>query len=146
MSKMIFVNLPVADLKRSVAFYEAVGARKEPKFSNEQAAMMVLSDAIHVMLLTHGFFSTFTRKRIPDARESAQVLLCLSEESREAVDAHVERARAAGGAPDPTPTQDFGLMYGRSYEDPDGHIWEVMWMDAGAAEEGASSFETAQAA
>ena len=142
MNRMIFVNLPVTDLKASMAFYEAVGARNEPKFTNEAAAMMRFSDEVNVMLLTHDFWRTFTSKRIPDARESAQVLLCLSAESREAVDSQVEAARAAGGKIDPTPTQDMGgMMYGRSFEDPDGHIWEVMWMDAGAAEQGASAFE-----
>ena len=132
MSKLIFVNLPVTDLPRSTAFYERVGARKDPRFSNEEAACMVLSDTIHVMLLTHAFFGRFTPKAIPDTRTHAQVLLCLSADSREDVDGWVERARAAGGSPDPTPTQDYGLMYGRSFEDPDGHIWEVMWMDVEA--------------
>ncbi len=141
MNRMIFVNLPVADLKASMAFYEAVGARNEPKFTNEGAAMMRFSEEVNVMLLTHDFWRTFTTKRIPDARESAQVLLCLSAESREAVDAQVEAAQAAGAVIDPTPTQDFGVMYGRSYEDPDGHIWEVMWMDAATAEQGAAAVE-----
>ena len=144
MSRMIFVNLPVADLKRSMAFYEAVGAVNEPKFTNEAAAMMRFSDEVNVMLLTHDFWRTFTSKEIPDARKSAQVLLCLSADSREAVDAQVESAIAAGGVPDPTPTQDMGgMMYGRSFEDPDGHIWEIMWMDAAAADQGAGAFEPA---
>jgi predicted lactoylglutathione lyase len=139
---MIFVNLPVADLKASMAFYEAVGATNEPKFTNEAAAMMRFSDEVHVMLLTHDFYRTFTSKEIPDARKSAQVLLCLSSDSREAVDAQIEAARKAGGVIDPTPTQDHGMMYGRSYEDPDGHIWEIMWMDAAAAEAGAAATGT----
>jgi uncharacterized protein len=144
MPKMIFVNLPVTDLKRSRAFYEAVGATNEPKFSNEAAAMMRFSEEVNVMLLTHDFFRSFTPKQIPNAHESAQVLLCLSADSKHAVDAQVEQARAAGGKPDPTPTQDIGgMMYGRSFEDPDGHIWEVMWMAQEAAEQGASAFEEA---
>jgi uncharacterized protein len=144
MAQMIFVNLPVTDLERSVAFYEKVGAAKEPKFSNEAAAMMRLSDTIAVMLLTHDFWRTFTSKPIVDAHRDAQVLLCLSADSPDAVDAQVEAAAAAGGAPDPTPKQDMsGMMYGRSFEDPDGHIWEVMWMDAAAAEQGACAFAEA---
>ncbi|KQT42034.1 lactoylglutathione lyase [Aureimonas sp. Leaf454] len=133
MPMMIFVNLPIADLARSVAFYERLGAVKNPQFSDETAACMVLSETIFVMLLTHPKFAQFTTKAIADARSTAQVLLCISCESREAVDRAVEAASAAGGSRDPTPTQDFGFMYGRSYEDPDGHIWEVMWMDPAAA-------------
>jgi predicted lactoylglutathione lyase len=142
MAQMIFVNLPVTDLKRSMAFYETVGAANEPSFTNEAAAMMRFSQEVNVMLLTHDFWRTFTAKEIPDTHRAAQVLLCLSADSREAVDAQVEAARAAGGVLDPTPTQDMGgMMYGRSFEDPDGHIWEVMWMDAAAAAKGAGAFE-----
>jgi hypothetical protein len=133
MTKMIFVNLPVADLPRSTAFYEAVGATRNPQFSDDTASCMVISETIHVMLLTHAKFRQFTTKAIPDARATAQVLLCLSADSRAAVDAMVDSARGAGGGADPCPTQDFGFMYGRSFEDPDGHIWEVMWMDLAAA-------------
>nr|WP_166180717.1 VOC family protein [Altererythrobacter segetis] len=129
MSKMIFVNLPVTDLAKSMAFYEALGFTNNPQFTNENAAAMAWSDEIVVMLLTHDFWKTFTSKAIPNAKESAQVLLCVSMDSREAVDAIVGDAKRAGGAPDPTPTQDHGFMYGRSFEDPDGHIWETMWMD-----------------
>lgn len=132
MSKLIFVNLPVSDLARSIAFYEAVGASKNPQFSDDTAACMVLSETIHVMLLTHDKFRQFTTKAIPDAHKTAQALLCVSETSRETVDESVAKATAAGGLADPTPTQDFGCMYGRSYEDPDGHVWEVMWMDPAA--------------
>ena len=144
MPKMIFVNLPVTDLERSMRFYEAVGAANEPKFTNQAAAMMRFSDEVNVMLLTHDFWRTFTTKQIPDAHSSAQVLLCLSADSVAAVDAQVEAAGAAGGTIDPTPKQDMGgMMYGRSFEDPDGHIWEMMWMDTSAAEQGASAFEAA---
>ena len=128
--RMIFVNLPVTELDRSVAFYEAIGGRKEPKFSNEQAAMIVLSDTIHVMLLTHDFYSTFTNKPIADATATSQVLLCLSADSVAEVDATADKAGAAGGRADPAKSQDRGgLMYERSFEDPDGHHWEIMWMD-----------------
>ena len=144
MSKLIFINLPVTDLDRSVAFYEAIGGRKEPKFSNEQAAMIVLRDTIHVMLLTHDFYRTFTGKPIADAHQTSQVLLALSADSKSDVDATIAKAGSAGGVADPGPKQEMGeLMYGRSFEDPDGHHWEVMWMDAKAAEQGASAFEEA---
>jgi hypothetical protein len=129
MPKMIFLNLPVSDLARSVAFYEAVGATRNPQFSNEAAACMVLSDTIHVMLLTHDFYRGFTSKPIADAHAASGALICVSEDSRAAVDSTVERAARAGGKADPGPTQDHGFMYGRSFEDPDGHHWEVMWMD-----------------
>ena len=129
MSKMIFVNLPVTDLERSMAFYEAVGFTNNPQFTNEQAAAMAWSDEIVVMLLTHDFWKTFTDKSIPDARSVAQVLLCLSQDSREAVDGIVAGAVKAGGRSEPTPNQDLGFMYGRSFEDPDGHIWENVFMN-----------------
>lgn len=141
MSRMIFINLPVADVARSTAFYEAVGATRNPQFSNDTTSAMVFSETIVVMLLSHDRFTDFTTRTIADAKQTAQVLLCLSEESREAVDAVVERAKKAGGVPDPTPTQDHGFMYGRSWEDLDGHIWEVMWMDAAAAAEAPRSAE-----
>ena len=144
MSKMIFINLPVTDLEGSKKFYEAIGARNEPRFTNESAAMMVLTDVIHVMLLKHDFYSTFTSKPIADANRSSQVLLCLSADSIDEVDATVEKASAAGGTADPGPKQDMGgMMYGRSFEDPDGHHWEIMWMDPKAAEQGASAFQEA---
>jgi uncharacterized protein len=144
MSRKIFINLPVSDLDRSIAFYQAVGAIKEPLFSNEKAAMMVFSDAIHVMLLTHDFYTGFTPKPVADARSTSQVLLCISCESPEAVDRMVEAAAAAGGKADPGPRQDMaGLAYGRSFEDPDGHHWEPMWMEAAAAQQGTAAFDQA---
>ena len=129
MPKMIFVNLPVADLPRSIRFYEAIGATLNPEFTDETAACMVLSDVIHVMLLTHDKFRQFSSKAIPDAHASAQVLLALSCESRAAVDAMVEAARRNGGKPDVSPVDEHGWMYGRSFDDPDGHCWGPMWMD-----------------
>jgi len=137
MAKMIFVNLPVTDLPRSMQFYEAVGFTNNPQFTNDQAAAMMWSDAIVVMLLKHDFWKTFTSKTIPDARETAQVLLCLSQDSQDAIEAIVAKAVAAGGRADPTPKQDMeGFMYGRSFEDPDGHIWENAWMNMDAVPEG----------
>ena len=145
MSRMIFVNLPVGDLAQSKSFLEALGAVNEPKFTDETAACMTLSDSIHVMLLTHDKFSQFTPRPIADATAGSEVLLCLSENSRESVDSTLERAVAAGGTADPSPKQDYGVMYGRSVADPDGHIWEVMWMDPAAAAEGASAIEAQEA-
>ena len=139
---MIFVNLPVADLPRSVAFYEAVGAEKNPQFSDSTAACMVFSETIHIMLLTHAKFAEFTPKRIADAREVTEVLICISADSRDAVDDVTERALAAGGR-EPRAAQDHGFMYGRSFEDPDGHIWEPMWMDLAAVEGGTAALEQA---
>ena len=142
MTPMIFVNLPVEDLDRSIRFYEAIGGRKEPKFSNEAAAMMVFSEAINVMLLTKPFYATFTGKPIADAHASSQVILALSADSPAAVDRMVDSAAGAGGKADPGPKQEMGgMMYGRSFEDPDGHHWEPMWMDPRAAEQGAAAFE-----
>lgn len=147
MSRSIFVNLPVEHLERSKRFYEAIGARIEPKFSNEAAAMMVLSDTIHVMLLTKPFYSTFTSKPIADAHNSSAVLLCVSCDSPAEVDRLVEAAAANGGTADPGPKQDMdGMMYGRSFEDPDGHHWEPMWMNPQMAEQGAHPVESATAA
>jgi len=136
---MIFVNLPVTDLTRSRRFYEALGTTNEPKFTDETAACMMLSDAIGIMLLTHDKFRQFTPKAIPDARASCQVINCISVDSRAEVDAVVERTGGAGGRIDAAPPQDHGVMYSRSVEDPDGHVWEVLWMDAAAAEQGASA-------
>ena len=130
--KMIFVNIPVTDLTRSVAFYEAVGATKNPQFSDDTAACMVISETIYVMLLTHDKFRHFCSKDIVDAKKSVEALFCLSENSRDEVDGTVDKAWGAGGKADPNPKQDHGFMYGRSFEDPDGHIWEVVWMDLAA--------------
>jgi predicted lactoylglutathione lyase len=138
-ARMIFVNLPVADLARSTAFYEALGAVKDERFCDATASCMVISETIFVMLLTHEKFRQFTPKAIADARTTSEVLLCLSSESRTSVDAMVDQAGAAGGTVDPSPQQDYGFMYGRSFEDPDGHIWEVMWMDVNAAMQAAQA-------
>ncbi len=141
--RMIFVNLPVSDLQRSRAFLEALGAVNEPKFTDETAACMTISETIHVMLLTHDKFSQFTPRPIADANAASEVLICLSADSRESVDTAVERAEASGGTADPSPKQDYGVMYGRSVADPDGHIFEIMWMDPAAAERGAEAVQEA---
>lgn len=133
MAKLIFVNLPVSDLERATAFYEALGAEKNEQFCDGTASCMVFSETIHAMLLTHDKFRQFTPKKIADAKTTSGVLICVSADSREGVDEMVGRAEAAGGTADPSPKQDYGFMYGRSFEDPDGHIWEVVWMDVEAA-------------
>ncbi|SIT16421.1 VOC family protein [Paracoccus saliphilus] len=135
MPKLIFVNLPVADVEKSVAFYQAIGATKDERFCQEAAAaMMVFSETITIMLLSHERFADFTSKQIIDAKTQVEALLCLSEDSREAVDATLAKAMAAGAKADPTPRQEMGdYMYGRSFEDPDGHIFELMWMDVDKA-------------
>src|SRR5580704_3214375 len=132
MSKLIFVNLPVRDLKASTAFYIALGATLNPQFSGEKSSCMMFSDAIGVMLLTHEHYSQFTKRPIGDARRESQALLALSVESRDAVNATLSQATAAGGRADPNEAQDHGFMFSRSVEDPDGDVWEIMWMDPAA--------------
>jgi predicted lactoylglutathione lyase len=141
---MIFVNLPVADLSKSRRFLESIGATNEPKFTDETAAMMRFSEAINVMLLTREKFASFTPRPIADASASSEVLIALSADSREAVDATIAAAVTAGGTADPGPKQDYGVMYGRSVADPDGHIWEFVWMDQTAAEQGASAIDATE--
>lgn len=131
--QMIFVNLPVADVARSTAFYEAIGCIKDARFSNEVASAMQLSDTIVFMILSRDFFQTFTPKQIADANAVTEVLICISRDSRAAVDAINEQAAAAGGTADVRPTQDMGFMYSRAFADPDGHMFEPMFMDMGAA-------------
>lgn len=136
MAKTIFVNLPVADVERSVGFYKALGFEQNMQFSQEgQAAAMVWSDTISVMLLSQDFFETFlpAGKSIADTRATTEALLCLSFDSREAVDAITEAAERAGGRADVRDRQDMGFMYARAFEDPDGHIYEPMFMDMEAA-------------
>lgn len=130
--KMIFVNLPVADLPRAKGFYEAIGFRNDLRFTDETAACMVLSDAIHVMLLTHDKYRQFTAKEIADTHKTSAALLAVSENSRADVDATLAKALKAG-AKEPRPANDYGFMFQRAFEDPDGHTWEVFWMDLSAA-------------
>lgn len=129
MPKQIFINLPVRDLSKAKAFYEAIGAIHNPQFSDDTGACMVLSDTIFVMLLTHAKWACFTQKPIADARHASEVMLALSADDRKAVDAFVVTAGANGGKADVNPPQDHGFMYGRSFEDVDGHIWETFYMD-----------------
>lgn len=131
MTRMIFVNLPVADLKASMAFYTALGFENNPQFTDEIAACMVWSEAIHVMLLTHDKWRTFTDRPIPPS-SSSEVMLALSFDSRDAVDAVNKAAADNGGTADINPVQDLGFMYNRNLADPDGHVWEMMWMDMAA--------------
>ena len=132
MAKMIFVNVAVRDLPASTAFYVALGGTVNPQFSNDAAACLMLSETIGVMLLTHGHYRQFSRRPIGDARRDSQVLLALTADSRDAVNEVIARTVAAGGRADPNPVQDHGFMFGRSVEDPDGYVWEVMWMDPAA--------------
>lgn len=131
MATKIFVNLPVKDLKKSVAFFTALGYTFNPQFTDENATCMIVTEDIFVMLLVEEYFKTFTKKEIVDARKSTEVLICLSAESREAVDEAVSKAVKAGGTI-PREAQDHGFMYGHSFEDLDGHIWELMYMDPSA--------------
>ena len=133
MSTKIFVNLPVKQLDTSMAFYKALGFENNPQFTDETAACMVVSEHIYVMLLTHPKFEQFTPKSIADATKTSEVLNCLSRESRAAVDEIVKNAVAAGGSTFKDP-QDHGFMYHHAFQDPDGHIWEVMWMDPSAVQ------------
>lgn len=134
MTKMIFVNLPVTDLKSSMTFYEALGFSNNPQFTDNTAACMVWSDTINVMLLTHDKWRTFTDRPIPPSSAS-EVMLAISCDSREAVDRMNDAASANGGTGDINPVQDHGWMYGRDLVDPDGHAWGPMWMDMDAAQE-----------
>ena len=131
MTRMIFVNLPVSDLPASMAFYQALGFTNNPQFSDDTAACMVWSEAIHVMLLTGDKWRSFTDRPIPPPT-SSEVSLALSMDGREAVDAMNAAAAAHGGTADINPVQDLGFMYGRDLADPDGHIWGPFWMDPAA--------------
>lgn len=136
MQKMIFVNLPVNDLAATTRFYEAIGCRKNEQFSNDKAVSMVWSETIYFMLLTRPFFETFTPRPIADGHKTTEVLISLSMDSREKVDEIAEAAAAAGGKADLRDPQDHGFMYGRSFADPDGHIFEPVWMDPAFASGG----------
>ena len=131
MQRQIYVNLPVRDLERSKRFFAHLGFAFEPKFTDEKAACMVVSDNIYVMLLTEPFFKTFTKKAVCDTTRSTEVLVCLSCGSRKEVDELVGKAAAHGGTT-PREPKDHGFMYQHAFEDPDGHIWELMYMDPNA--------------
>lgn len=128
MTRQIFVNLPVRNLERSLAFFRSLGFAFEAKFTDEKAACMVIGEHMFAMLLVDVFFSTFTRKEICDATKQTEVLVCITCESRAQVDAMVRKAVDAGGTVPRTP-EDHGFMYSHAFEDPDGHIWELVWMN-----------------
>jgi predicted lactoylglutathione lyase len=128
MARKIFVNLPVKDLEKSMAFFKALGFSFNPQFTDATAACMVISDDIFAMLLTREKFAEFTPKEIADASKTTEVLTALSADSQEDVDRLVDAARRAGGKEAGEP-KDYGFMYYRSFDDLDGHIWEILWMN-----------------
>jgi len=128
MSKKIFINLPVADLKKAMDFYSAIGFTNNPQFTDNTAACMVLTEEIYVMLLTHDKFKAFTSKEIADTKKTASVINSLSVDSNAEVNQFVEKAIAAGGK-EPNKAKDYGFMLQRSVEDLDGNLWEVLYMD-----------------
>lgn len=132
MSRMIFVNLPVRDLAASTAFYVALGGTVNPQFAGEKSTSLMFSDAIGVMLLSHDHYREFTKRPIGDARRDSQAMIALTVDDRAAVDATLTSAVAAGGRADPNPAQDLGFMYNRHIEDPDGYVWEIVWMNPAA--------------
>ncbi|MGW7268318.1 VOC family protein [Streptomyces sp. NPDC054842] len=131
--QMIFVNLATNDVDASKKFFTELGYTINPQFSTDDCACVVISETIVAMLLSRQRYSDFTKKEIADSAKTSEVLLCLSAESREKVDELVEKAIAAGGSATGE-TQDHGMMYGRAFDDPDGHTWEVMWMDPAAVQ------------
>lgn len=131
MATKIFVNLPVKDLDQSMAFFKKLGFTFNPQFTDENAACMVVSEDIYFMLIVHAFFRNFTNKEIADASRTTEVINCLSAENREQVDEMVRLAVAAG-ATTPKEPMDHGFMYQHGFEDLDGHLWEVMYMDSAA--------------
>lgn len=135
MSKMIFVNLPVKDLAAATRFYEAIGCRKNDQFSDHQASSMVWSEAITFHLLSRDYFSTFTPKPIADAHASTEVLLALSHDSRQHVNAIADAGAVSGGKADIREPLDMGFLYNRAVEDPDGHVLELVWVDMSQAGE-----------
>ena len=128
MSRKIFVNLPVKDLNKSKQFFGKLGFSFNPQFSNDEGACMVISDDIYAMLLTHPKFKQFTPGGIADAGRATEVIVCLSCESRGEVDDLTNKAVAGGGRTF-RPAEDHGFMYGRAFQDPDGPVWELVWMD-----------------
>ncbi len=134
-SRLIFVNLPVGDVSASTAFFGTLGFDFDPKFTDESCACMVVSEQAYVMLIAESRFKDFASKPIADARASTESIVCVSADSREAVDAFAEAALDAGASRANEP-MDHGFMYGRSFHDLDGHQWEVMWMSSEAVEQG----------
>ncbi|MFJ6673954.1 VOC family protein [Actinosynnema sp. NPDC091369] len=132
MSVKIFVNLPVTDLAKSIGFFAALGFAHNPKFTDENASCVVFSDTVYAMLVTGPYFKTFTTKEIADSATTTEVIVSLALDSREQVDELADKALAAGGG-FVKEAEDHGFMYGRSFEDLDGHVWNVFWMDESAA-------------
>ena len=135
MATQIFVNLPVKNLKNSVAFFAQLGYTFDPQFTDENATCMIVAENIFVMLLVESFFKTFTRKELCDTTRSTEVIVCLSSDSRASIDAMVARAVAAGGST-PSESKDHGFMYQHGFQDLDGHLWELVYMDPNAARQG----------
>lgn len=131
MATKIFVNLPVKDLNKTMGFFTKLGYKFNPQFTDEKAACMIISEDIYAMLLVEEFFKTFTKKDIADASKTTEVITCLSAESRQDVDDLVKKAAEAGGTIHKEP-QDHGFMYEHGFQDLDGHLWEIMWMDPAA--------------
>jgi len=131
MATKVFVNLPVKDLNRSVAFFTKLGFKFNPQFTDEKATCMIVGEDIFVMLLVEKFFKAFTKKEISDATKSSEVIIALSADDREAVDEMISKVIEAGGI-EPKEPQDHGWMYGRSFQDIDGHLWEIFYMDSSA--------------
>jgi predicted lactoylglutathione lyase len=142
-ARKVFVNLAVRDLKASKAFFSALGFDFDPKFTDDNAACMIISSDAYVMLLAEPFFRTFTSRELCDTSRHTEALIALSCESRAEVDDLFRRA-AGGGAREATPAQDHGFMYVRTFYDPDGHHWEILWMDPKAAELGPEAYMTQQ--
>ena len=140
-SRKIFVNLAVKELDKTVAFFTQLGFSFDPRFTDEQATCMIVSDEAFVMLLVEDRFKDFTKKELADSRTQTEAILALSAESREQVDELADKALKVGGAPANDPIQ-MDFMYGRSFQDPDGHLWEVMWMDPSALREEALATES----
>jgi predicted lactoylglutathione lyase len=134
MAGQIFVNLPVTDLTKSIGFFKSLGFTFNPQFTDDKAGCMVVSDSIFVMLLMREYFATFTPKPVADARKSTEVLVALSCDNRKDVDDLVNKALAAGGSTYAEP-KDHGFMYQHGFQDPDGHIWEIFWMDPAAVQQ-----------
>jgi uncharacterized protein len=133
MTKMIFINLPVANLAASTRFYQALGCQKNEQFSDRKASSMIWSDTITFQLLARDYFATFTSKPVADAHATCQTLLCLSRDSREDVDTLAEVVKSAGGKADVRAPIDMGFIYNRAFHDPDGHAFELVWMNFDAA-------------
>ena len=143
MATDIFVNLTTTGLPRAKEFFQGLGWSINPLFTDENAACVVIDEHIYLMVLTREYFGTFTKKSIPDPHTSAQLQTAFSVDSREAVDAFLEKALAAGGT-EPKDAQDYGFMYSRDFEDPDGNEFDVVWMDPEAAEVGPEAWAAAQ--